>query len=152
MSTRYDVAIHFNESIELDGVSVTEFAEDDKRITSEIIDQFDVLMDNMGDLEIDDFDEWVRPYMGDLIRKAAGVVTIITMYRGHDAESFVQAVKGKMTDEQKDTWRKAHACDDYHPGGQDDEDLSNMFFREVELLESGTTSDLLNIDGEGPAG
>jgi len=70
-------------------------------------------------------------------------VTVVTMYRGHDAETFVGVVEGKLTDEQKDAWRKTHKCDQYGPKEPDDE--NNMGFRVVHTLHRSQTGDLKNI-------
>ncbi len=74
------------------------------------------------------------------------LVTIITMYRGHDAETFVHAVRGTLTDEQRDEWRKAHECDGHYDG--DEDDMNNMFFRTMHLGENNEISGLKNADGE----
>ena len=76
------------------------------------------------------------------------MITVISMYRGYDAETFVQVVNGTLTDDEKDAWRKSHKCDVHHC---DDEDIcddhNNMFFRT--LVPSGPEpTDLLNVDGE----
>ena len=44
------------------------------------------------------------------------MLTIVSMYRGHDAETFCQVVDCEMTDEQKAAWRKAHNCDEHYEG------------------------------------
>jgi hypothetical protein len=75
-------------------------------------------------------------------------VTVITMYRGHDAEVLVQVVEGRLTDEQKRAWRDAHGCD--LPGEEDsDDDVNNMFFREFDApVPNDQAADLFNADGE----
>lgn len=73
-------------------------------------------------------------------------VTVITMYRSHDAELFTQVVEGELTAEQMDAWRQAHSCDEYDPLERD-EDPSNMFFRVLDVLPNEGTADLLNVDG-----
>ena len=73
-------------------------------------------------------------------------LTVITMYRGKDAETFVQVVEGVLTDEQKEEWSRAHCCDDHYDG--DEDDMNNMTFCVIEQpLPNGTVGDLLNIDG-----
>lgn len=78
------------------------------------------------------------------------LITIITMYRGHDAEMFVHAVKGTLTAEQRDAWRKAHYCDDHFEGRfeGDEDDMNNMFFRTLTLDEVGEPCTILTADGE----
>lgn len=81
---------------------------------------------------------------------ATKLVTVITMWRGHDAETFVRAVDGKVSHSQRCEWRKAHNCDQYYDGPEDD--LNNMCFREMEVLPNEDVyepwnNDLLNIDG-----
>ena len=86
--------------------------------------------------------EPIRQYLCDL------TVTVITMYRGHDAEMFTQVVEGEMTAEQMDEWRKAHFCDQ-HGDVDEDDDYNNMFFRIIPLHSQATeVTDLLNVDGE----
>lgn len=76
------------------------------------------------------------------------MVTVITMYRGDDAEMFTQVVDGSLTSEERQKWRDAHNCD--QPGDDEMEDRSNMFFREFDKpLSAGKTSDLHDVDGEG---
>lgn len=74
------------------------------------------------------------------------LVTVITMFRGSDAEIFVQVVYGELTDDQKDEWRKAHSCDDYYkPEDPEDwDDVRNMFFRVLEIRENDYNYELLN--------
>jgi len=71
-------------------------------------------------------------------------VTIITMYRGHDAEIFVQAVEGELTAAQKDQWQKAHSCDSHFVGDEDDK--NSMFFRVLTPLNGSETHSLMNVD------
>ena len=72
------------------------------------------------------------------------LITVITMYRGHDAEMFTQAVVGRIDENERSKWRKAHGCDEHFPN---DEDMNNMFFRELEILPNGKTpTNLLNVD------
>lgn len=78
---------------------------------------------------------------------AEKIVTVITMYRAYDAESFVTVVVGELTDDQKSEWRKAHLCDDF---ATDEDEPDNMFFRTITLNETPTASTLFNIDGEKP--
>jgi hypothetical protein len=77
------------------------------------------------------------------------MITIITMYRGHDAEMFVQAVKGELSDEDKKKWREGHKCDEFHC---DDEvlcdDHNNLFFRLLDIKNSPEPTGLKNVDGE----
>lgn len=83
--------------------------------------------------------EPIRQYLCDL------KVTVITMYRGHDAEMFTQVVEGELTAAQRDAWRKAHSCDDHFEG--DEDDYNNMFFRILMLRpEILGTCDLMNVD------
>lgn len=72
------------------------------------------------------------------------VVTIITMYRGHDAETFVQVVEGELTDKQKTKWRKAHNCDEFC---DDEFDENNMFFQTAHVRKDQKPTDLLYADG-----
>jgi hypothetical protein len=79
------------------------------------------------------------------------MITVITMYRGSDAEMFTQVVQGRLTPEMRKEWRQRHQCDlplD-HPDA-DDTDASNMFFREFEQpLVSGAFGmySVYNVDG-----
>jgi hypothetical protein len=78
---------------------------------------------------------------------AEEIVTVITMYRGVDAEFFVQVVNGSLSAAQRDEWRKAHLCDDHYP--EDEDDQNSMFFRELLVKDKGKLHDLDNVDGEG---
>lgn len=73
-------------------------------------------------------------------------VTVITMYRGYDAQMFCYVVEGELTPEQKIEWRKRHECDEFCDS--DDEDQNNMFFRVTKIGGSGEPTRLLNVDGE----
>jgi hypothetical protein len=75
------------------------------------------------------------------------VFTVITMYRGHDAEMFCHVVQGELTEAQRAEWRKTHDCDG--EVADDDDHLNNMFFRTVKPLLPGEMADLFNVDGEG---
>ena len=73
--------------------------------------------------------------------------TLITMYRGWDAEIFTQVVEGRLTPEQRSKWRKAFNCDEHYDGKPDDE--NNMWFREFEdILPNHTMEDMLNASGD----
>ena len=87
--------------------------------------------------------EPIRQYLNEL------KVTIITMYQGRDAETFVQAVDGELTDEQKSEWRKEYFCDEFDDmeDKEDDYDVNNMFFRVVEVLPNIGLGGLLPADG-----
>ena len=74
------------------------------------------------------------------------LVTTITMYRGRDAESFIYTVRGTLTPEQRDEWRKYHHCDNHYEG--DPDDFNNMFFRTVSLNDSQSPGTMVNVDGE----
>lgn len=79
------------------------------------------------------------------------VVTVITMYRAHDAEMFTQVIEGELTAEQRDEWRKVHFCDQHSGKDEDDWDgINNMFFRVIRVRapETGTAT-MVNVDGEG---
>jgi len=71
-------------------------------------------------------------------------VTVITMYRGCDAELFTQVVSGSLNQEERTKWRKMHKCDEYC---HDVDDVNNMFFREIEINSDHEPTDLLNVDG-----
>lgn len=74
------------------------------------------------------------------------IATVITMYRGHDAEMFTQVVAGKLTEQQRRAWRDAHGCD--LDGDEDEDDTNNLFFREITaLVPNDKLADLLNVDG-----
>lgn len=75
------------------------------------------------------------------------IVTVITMYRGRDAESFVWVVRGPLTSEQHDTWRKRFKCDSYYKGNPCD--VNNMFFRQMDMGHSQKPPQAMkNVDGE----
>lgn len=78
------------------------------------------------------------------------VVTVVTMYRGQDAETFVQVVEGELDEDQRDAWRKAHFCDQHCHVSEDHDNYNNMFFRvmRVRAPEAGTAT-MVNVDGEG---
>lgn len=84
--------------------------------------------------------EPIRQYIDEL------KVTIITMYQGCDAETFVAAVDGELTDEQKTEWRREYLCDEFDDSISDD-DVNNMFFRLVKVLANDEIGDLLIADG-----
>lgn len=73
-------------------------------------------------------------------------VTVITMYRGYDAEMFTQVVEGTLTEEQRGEWRKVHGCDEHFRG--DEDETNNMFFRELEVAPNEGTTELVNVDEE----
>jgi hypothetical protein len=79
-------------------------------------------------------------------------ITVITMYRGYDAELFVHVVEGPLTEELKESWRKSHKCDQFHcdsdPIIDDCDDHNNLFFRELEVCKSSAPCSLKNVDGE----
>jgi len=87
--------------------------------------------------------EPIRQYLDEL------KVTIITMYQGRDAETFVQAVDGELTDEQKSEWRKEYFCDEFDDmeDKEDDFDVNNMLFRVVKVLVNDEIGGLLSADG-----
>jgi hypothetical protein len=71
-------------------------------------------------------------------------ITVISMYRGYDAENFVQIVEGKLTKKQKAAWRKGHLCDEFYKG--DGDDTNNMFFRYfAKAVPNAQLADLLNV-------
>ena len=81
------------------------------------------------------------------------MITVISMYRGHDAEQFVQIVEGELNEEQRAAWRKAHFCDEFYKGEDfswgDGEDMNNMFFRTfTKPVPNNQIDGLLNVDGE----
>ena len=72
------------------------------------------------------------------------MITVMTMFRGEDAEIFVQVVEGRLTPEQRAAWRAAHQCDVEEDG---DGDSNNMFFREFERpLPNCGLADMYNAD------
>jgi len=77
------------------------------------------------------------------------VVTVITMFRGYDAEIFTQVVAGELTEKQRDAWRKAHFCDQHCNVSEEEDGYNSMFFRaiRVQTPEAGTTH-LINVNGE----
>lgn len=80
---------------------------------------------------------------------ASEIVTIITMYRGWDAEMFVQAVRGKLSTTDKEKWRKSHKCGTYHCANEDVcDDHNDMFFLELIPKQLPEPTGLNNIDGE----
>lgn len=76
------------------------------------------------------------------------LVTIITMYRGRDAEIMTNVVEGRLTKKDRQAWRKAHLCDEFYPANEDEEDINNMFFRELETGTDHKPAALWNVDGE----
>lgn len=75
------------------------------------------------------------------------MLTLITMYRGFDAEIFTQVVEGRLTPEQRSNWRKAFQCDEHYNGPEDDENA--MWFREFEtILPNHAIADMLNASGD----
>ncbi len=72
-------------------------------------------------------------------------ITIITMYRGRDAETFVHAVIGRMTAKEKRAWRKEHECDSFYKG--DEDDRNSMFFCETTVTQAGRPCVMHNADG-----
>ena len=77
-------------------------------------------------------------------------ITVITMYRGYDAEMFVRVIQGNLTEDEVDEWRKSHKCDEYHCDNDDTcDDHNNMFFRKLRVRSPATgTCDLVNVDGD----
>ena len=74
------------------------------------------------------------------------MLTVITMYRGWDAEMFCQVVEGELTDDQKSEWRKKHNCDEHYEGNEDD--LNNMFFCvHAGANPADTVLNVVNVDG-----
>lgn len=74
------------------------------------------------------------------------MLTVISMYRADDAEFFVQVVDGRLTEEERATWRKKHNADQ---GDPDAEEQNNMFFREFERpFPAGSVATLWEADGE----
>ena len=78
------------------------------------------------------------------------MITVITMYRGSDAEMFVQAVEGELTLSSRDAWRQAFRCDEYHCSEEYGcDDCNNMFFRTLDPETChNPRSGLLLADGE----
>lgn len=75
------------------------------------------------------------------------MLTLITMYRGWDAEIFTQVVEGRLTPEQRSKWRKAFNCDEHYDGKPDDE--NNMSFREFQdILPNHAIEDMFNACGD----
>lgn len=86
--------------------------------------------------------EPIRQYLDEL------KVTIITMYQGRDAETFVAAVDGELTEDQQTAWRKEYFCDEFFDNEENDpDDINNMFFRVVKVLVNDEIGDLLTADG-----
>lgn len=101
------------------------------------------LIDGALDDALGEMLEPIRQYIDGL------KVTIITMYQGRDAETFVQAVDGELTDKQKSEWRKEYFCDEFDDmdDKEDDFDVNNMFFRVVKVLSNDGLGELLPADG-----
>ena len=60
-------------------------------------------------------------------------IVIITKYTPNDGSIWVGAVLGPVTKKQRKALRKAFNCDGEGETPEDDEDSSNLFFREVEV-------------------
>lgn len=58
-------------------------------------------------------------------------ITIITLYRGESADTYVTAVKGEVTEEQEKKIAK-----DLCLKTEDDEALDQVGFQQIELLDS----------------
>ncbi len=77
------------------------------------------------------------------------IVTVITMYRAHDAEMFTQVVEGSLTDAQRQEWRDAHDCDgEAAEDAFSDELPNNLFFRELVVMPNTGVAMIKNVDGE----
>jgi hypothetical protein len=75
------------------------------------------------------------------------MITVVTLYDGGLAESYVHVVNGQLTPEQRDEWRKVHRCDDHYDGSEDDP--REMYFRELPgMVEPGQVVALENVNGE----
>ena len=61
-------------------------------------------------------------------------VTIISMYQGSTGSTFVQAVEGELSEEQKGKWRKVHICDEFYPEHYPKDDKNEMYFHTVDAL------------------
>lgn len=75
------------------------------------------------------------------------MITVITVIRGYDAEILTAVVEGRLTDDQKQQWRDAYDCD--LEDDEDNDDTSNMFFREYDRPSpNDQITDLFNADGD----
>ena len=101
------------------------------------------LIDDRPDDELGEVLEPIRKYLAGL------TVTIITMYQGKDAETFVHAVEGELTAEQQTAWRNEYFCDEFFDEEESDpDDMNNMFFRTVKVLPNNDEiANLLVADG-----
>lgn len=76
-------------------------------------------------------------------------VTIITMYRGWDAETFVQVVDGPLDTIMRDEWKKSHSCGRFHCDDKYNCDEHNdMWFREMKIKDCTKVHKLMNVDGD----
>jgi hypothetical protein len=85
------------------------------------------------------------------------LVTVIVKYDAPSADIFVGIIKAPLssvTEEQRNNLRKALDCDGHGETNPDDDEVSNLFFRELELTELDPTDqfasikELVNVDGE----
>lgn len=70
------------------------------------------------------------------------IVTVITCYEGSSGATYVGAVAGTMSKEQRQAFRKHYECQESaYPGDDDDDEADYMFFREVVVLPEGAMPD-----------
>lgn len=74
-------------------------------------------------------------------------ITIVTTYNPETGDTMVGAIAGSLTQDQKNKLREGFKCPE--DDGQDFEEVCQMFFREVNVVDEpdGLTF-LSNIDGE----
>lgn len=78
-------------------------------------------------------------------------VTVITKFDGYSSEIYVAVVStplAQITEEQRLELRREFDCDGVGETDEDDEDVSNLFFREVEVTTIENVTNILNVDGE----
>lgn len=76
-------------------------------------------------------------------------VTIVTKYDGHTADIFVAAISrplSTITKEARDSIRRDFDCDGFGDTDEDDDDASNMFFQECEIVSQ--VDQIYNANGE----
>lgn len=79
-------------------------------------------------------------------------VTVVVKCDGRSAGNYVAVIAqplSEITKEQRNALRKAFDCDGFGRTVEDDDDASNMFFREVEVYGSiDQVVELFSVDGE----
>lgn len=78
-------------------------------------------------------------------------VTVITKYDGGSGDIFVAVVNtplAQITKEKRLELRREFDCDGAGDTDEDDDDASNLFFREVEVTTIDNVIDIVNVDGE----